>query len=685
MTRPHPARARGIRGALLVLALAFLVVPATATADPAQPVFRRVASRPLGSMTATAGPVVATLEPKSFAFAVDSGYSFAARVRVPGKTDLVQMRFKVLNPSGKLMIQRTLIQSNVETGQATAQFEREISDLGLAPGSYPVQLEVRVAQDGQITETTIESELLLYDPKGPRVPMVFALRITGQPLADPSGKFVADPALYTRARDDARTIAAWVLGRPDARVTLAISPLLLEEWRRVSEGYVLTGPEGETAVPATDPVPLAYAEALSTIRQAIDTGRLELTHLGYTDPSLADLSLQGLVKDVTPQYAQGISATFASLETTPSTGTVVAGGCIPPEVVAALSGEGVAYGVVEASYTRSGTSTASPGAYRVKGAKLVALVADKTAEGALAKGETDTIARVAFRRRIAGMSSPLVIRGNLGPGALSTGEFLAAAESMLAQTWTRAALGREVAARRPRRTLTLRTGRGSYKTPPDYWDDVRNGRDWAGALAAGFGKEAPATVTARRDSLIAQCSAWAGPAGDWALADRGRAFADNATRLGKTVFDGVSLAVKPVTLAGSHGEVPVIISNDSDSVLTLRVTAIPSREVRLSGNRTSLMEVLPKDNFIELPVDLHDALSGQLAVTVSAGDVVLERNSVTIRASYLDRLVMILGVVIVLGAILAFIIKRVRAVESAGTNNGSGSIRSKRDDPGSET
>jgi hypothetical protein len=202
----------------------------------------------------------------------------------------------------------------------------------------------------------------------------------------------------------------------------------------------------------------------------------------------------------------------------------------------------------------------------------------------------------------------------------------------------------------------------------DYWDDVRTGRDWAGALSAGFGADKPTTVTARRDSLIAQCSAWAGPSGDWALADRGRSFANNATRLGESAFDGISLAVKPVTLAGTSGEVPVIISNDSESVLTLRVTIVPSREMKVDGERTSAVEVLPNDNFLEVPVSLHDSLSGKLTVAVSAGSVVLESDSVTIRASYLDRLVMILGVVVVLGALLAFIIRRVRDAESEGTN-----------------
>ena len=184
----------------------------------------------------------------------------------------------------------------------------------------------------------------------------------------------------------------------------------------------------------------------------------------------------------------------------------------------------------------------------------------------------------------------------------------------------RTALGREVggtphsqdgdAEDRPRRDTGARRllGRRTCRT-----------RLGQGAHAPGFGADKPAAVTAQRDSLIAECSAWAGPAGDWALADRGRAFANNATRLGKAVLGGVSLTVKPVTLAGTSGKVPVIITNEAETPLTLRVTTVPSREVELAGKRSSVMEVMPKDNFIEVPVELRDSLSGRLTVTVSAG------------------------------------------------------------------
>jgi hypothetical protein len=92
------------------------------------------------------------------------------------------------------------------------------------------------------------------------------------------------------------------------------------------------------------------------------------------------------------------------------------------------------------------------------------------------------------------------------------------------------------------------------------------------------------------------------------------------------------------------------------------------------------MQALPKDNFTEIPVDLRESLAGRIRVTVSAGGVVLERQSVTVRASYLDRLVTILGVVLVLGTLLVFVIRRVKAAERAGTNSRNGRAGSTRRD-----
>ena len=95
------------------------------------------------------------------------------------------------------------------------------------------------------------------------------------------------------------------------------------------------------------------------------------------------------------------------------------------------------------------------------------------------------------------------------------------------------------------------------------------------------------------------------------------------------------------------------------------IAATPSSHLRLVGDRSWTIELRPQENFFEVPVDLQNALAGQLTLAVMAGDLVLQEQTVTVQASYLDRLAIIGGIVLVLGVMLAFIIRRVHAVEAA--------------------
>ncbi|MRR11996.1 hypothetical protein EG835_05885 [bacterium] len=79
------------------------------------------------------------------------------------------------------------------------------------------------------------------------------------------------------------------------------------------------------------------------------------------------------------------------------------------------------------------------------------------------------------------------------------------------------------------------------------------------------------------------------------------------------------------------------------------------------------VQVRPQENFATVPVDLGQSLSGLLTVGVYAGDIMLDEVTVTVRASFLDRLVLIFGVAIVLVGMLLFIRKRVRTAERAAT------------------
>jgi hypothetical protein len=197
--------------------------------------------------------------------------------------------------------------------------------------------------------------------------------------------------------------------------------------------------------------------------------------------------------------------------------------------------------------------------------------------------------------------------------------------------------------------------------PRGYWAEVADSRRRAGALLAATGESAAEAVTAERNSLIAASSAWVGTDGAWVLADRGRGFASAARRLSEDILSVVSVSVQPVTLAGTAGELPLTVSNDSDRTLQVRLVAEALGGGVLTGPDEIELTLEPQDTFVQVPIDLSNAVAGEVRIALLAGEVELDAKTVSVRASYLDRVAIMAVVVIAMIGFLVFIARRVRA------------------------
>lgn len=617
------------------------------------------------SRTKTAEVMQVSLETTTPSVPVSGSLDFTGLIRLSQSASYLQARIRLSRPSGRLLYQKTQVLT--APGLApNARFTRALGDLGLKPGVYPVDLEVRATVGGRTQSATAHSELMVYDPATPPVPLVLAARVSGQPLSDPQGRFVLDPAGYTRAREEADAAAEAVLADANVRLTLSVSPVLLAEWRTISGGYEFAGPEGSTTYQSSDAVPQAYAQTLSRLKAAIATGRLELVSTGYADPDLSDLSRQGLGRDAGVQYATGITSAFASLETTPSTGTVPADGCVPPGAVGALAEQGIGYAIVDARCARSGTATAASGAYPLSATSMRALVTDDPSSAATSSADTTVAVHRAFARAVsAGATKPFVVALDLSRARDGVGMLGAYIEAFVDAPWARLTVGRD--ATQPASgtsAVVLTESTHTPAAPEGYWTEAGRARSYAEGMLAALGAGDADASAAQIDSLIAESSSWAGLDDRWLLADRGRSFSAAALRTGGALFSRVTVKVASVTLAGTRGEVPLSIVNASDKTLKVTVRATPSGGVKLTGARSVPVTLRPQENFVQLPVDMQSSFSGNMHVEVVAGDLVIAEDTIPVKASYLDRLVLIGGVVLLLGMMLAFIIRRVRAANA---------------------
>lgn len=610
-------------------------------------------------------PVTVSLEQSSSAVPLDGTMGFTGVIRFAEAASSVQARIQVHLPSGRLVYQRTQYLTTAEEGTKTFSFSRQLDGLGLDAGVYPATFSVYATVAGSDIATEVTVPLRVYDAEKPPVKVALIAKVHAVPMVSPDGGFAVDPSspAATSARDAVDAISRLVLADPLARMTLAIAPSTLEEWRRIAtSGYTLgDGP----AIPQTDPVPAAYATALQDLQTAVTTTRLELVSLGYSDPSLADLSQHRLESDAAVQYDAGISACFASLQTTPSASTAPAGGCVPDTMQAAVAQRGVRTVVSDGTVTRLGRQPAQSGAYPIAGGKLTALVVDGSASRGLESGDASaTLTRTFARLTASSASQPFAVRIDLeGTGMDATSTVDRAVSALETSPWTQLACARDLTA--PKGAKTVRFApEGTKSAPKGFWTQVRTARaDATGLLAVLTASDDQATA-AQTQSLYAESSAWAGSSATWEGAARGLSFAKAAEQSARKIFSKVHISAEPVTLAGSTGEVPVNVQNGSGKTLAAVVVCKASRGIKVSGSRQIPTTLAPGETFVSIPIDMGSILSGQLTVQVMAGSVTVARQVVEVRHSYLDRLVLIGGIVLVLAGMLVWIVLRVRAAQN---------------------
>ncbi len=616
------------------------------------------------SVAAAGGPV--TLEYDSATLPTDGAYGLTVRTDLPSEASYHEVRLRVFRPSGGVLIQKTEISHDVNAGSHVTTFTRDLAQLRLPPGRYPVQVRVRSQlADSAVTEHTVEDRILLYSRAGPEVPVAVILRFSCAPILDPQGRFVLDPSLHVESRDAAAELAGFMNSQTGLRLSLGIPPVLLDEWSRAANDHEISGPAGIRRVSRRSPSALTYANTLDALGRAARSEHVELLDVPYADPDIAGLQRLDGLNDLAAHYSLGRSTYVRTLATTPSAGTLFFDNRLPKGALAPLKPTGVTYAAVaSASLT---VQERRSGAYAVEGGVIGALVIDETASRALSSGDTTGIPlldRVFQRLESSQPTTPLVAVVTLGPGEPATASGIERALApVLAAPWARTVTALEATRMRRGRPVALPPRLNTdTRTPSAYWEDVALARTNARALASVLETDDPDAASAIWAMMIAESGCWAGPDRSWSLADRGRTFAAAAVRHARGFLDAVTVTGKDVTLSGQRGDVPLSVFNGSPKKMRVGVgIANGAKDSGSAPDRAIVLE--PGENLLTIPVDLRSALSDQLRVSIIADDIVLDETVVRVRASYLDRVAVVAAVAIALLGMLVYIRRRVIAAD----------------------
>lgn len=599
------------------------------------------------------------------------------QVRLASDVNRLNVRLRLYDDEQNLLWQRTQSRRSLSGQTYVFSFAKPVRDLGLKPGVYLLRAQVRAGAAAPVEAT---ATLLIADPKTRAVPVSVVVRVAGLPARDPAGTFVVDPLQDGGTREAAEALSQLAMLRPDLRLSAAIPPVLLEDWRDAGNGYTLAGSQGTATVSADGTGALACRGVLDTLGRASVSG-LSLLRGMYAEPDpeglvrtgdsgriVADqLALGARVASDAIGAARATSAGDSATRSLEPTGLAVLGDVLPSAAASPVAGAGVGFALLDPScVSLGGTRTAAPGLYALRSATASAtsglrvLALDRVSSRLLADPAGASALRTHLLQQAlskAGADSPIVIEITVGPGGAKVADLQPALASLARLPWIRLVDAPTAAGMKASPASLSPAAKLSPQAPAGYWDDVTRALSQARALQSAAGPGDPDAAGAVRDAVLATSRCWAGPGGPWSEAERGRAYARAAEDTARRTLSAVHVDIPAVTLSGSAGKVPVSIQNGSAKVLAVVITS-RSPKIRLPKVRITAV-LRPGENILSVPVDLGPVLSAPLSIAVSAEDVRLAESTTTVRASYLDRLVVLAAVVSVLLMLLWYI--RVKA------------------------
>lgn len=563
------------------------------------------------------------------------------------------------------------LQTRTDLGSVTYEYSffRHISDMGLAAGVYT--LRARVSGSGtRVIERT--APVIVVDRAVRPVPVCVIVRVTGSPSAGASAP-ASETAASRLSASDAADLGRLAVLHPELHLSIAVPPFLLDEWRAGARS------DEDTASPGP------WKDALDSLRRASEAGAPVLRGL-YADPDLVGIA--SAPEDLRLQLSAGdaaIAAAFAGEGAVPSataTGLAASSGAFPEAAAATVAGPGIRFAVVEtAAVLPASGATATPGPYAgviashggSAATTLTLLAVDGAGARALrsARAANSLAADLFARASSSRTARAVVLEVAIGPDGVRASGLEEALDSLTGLPWIRLvdAPGAAAGSGLPKATLRTRA-LDPAPAPAGYWATIDGARRRVAGLVAAAGVADPEAALALHRLLLAESRSWAGADGAWAEAARGLALARAADKAAGAVLSKITLDAPAVTLSGSEGNVPVSVTNSSDRALTIVLEA-SSDILRVRKARTTV-RLKPGENILSVPVELGTEASGKLKVSVTAGPYQIASSTAVVRASYQDRIVMLITVVLILVGLLFYIRRRMARASSGRASRSAG-------------
>jgi len=638
-----------------------------------------------------------------------------------------------------------------------------LDGLGMREGVYYVAVIVTVTTEEGSESATLRDLLVVYDPAQPTLNMMPVVQLSALPARNVNGIFLNNPGtgVFEERRATLEALSDWVSSNPNVRLTLAISPLFLEELYKVSQGFSYIRPlnngahdnssngnndnsgysgengsdeatEGDTEdiatptyyvreLPAESNIATNSARTIDALRSAYDTGRLTITAQGYADPDYAVLSALGLADDLPEHYELGREVIQTVLGIEPSNITVpwsnnrlsannistivdmlpLSVGPSDPAVPSAAhaapslqhprvvgSSAGAAFGSSTA-LTEDGSMLRFQPLVRTETADIVMACDDLSTALSTEVSRARFISELLEARQNTELV-PILVRAHndMEPVTMLIDNL----DRISRYNWLDLVDGEftphdeiePIVLLDPQTIADMTRSAPSLAPPPEPFRQVaplpgsiqslQAGRKAFLGLQDALQEEFFEVDEAAADEFDQysrkSLAAFAGPGTEVRLLADGISVSTSGIDgivLSQQVndyvdywFDGITLEVQSMNFSGSGGLLPITVENNSGHTFYLTVRYIsPGQSIIVYPEYTN--QAFPQgETFLEPTVELRNIVSGPVDVQLWAGDYLITEESVRVSATYVDRIVIIVLVVLAGAGLAFFIWKRTR-------------------------
>lgn len=642
---------------------------AGAQATPAQ-------SSPLSSQSLTLSGTRFDLSTGTPTIAESGEFNWKVAVRPSAKAQTAQIRFEVRRSSGSLIYRRTRYLNNLNKkvdGKRmllyTEEFQRNLDGLSMDEGIYTIAVEVTVSNGLDRETASLYSYQYIYDSSRAPQQWACALHFSSIPLRDTSGVFVVDPAqgIPEAQREALSKIAKLATSRKNSRITLYISPLLLEDFEAISKGYTVQPPNVAKAqkVEAESPVAQRYATTLTELSNALSSGALSLGTVGFSDPNLTALTQANMTDDIGLQYNRALSTLTPlmqqSVQSLDASHTAPLASRVSGATITALTEAKITGVVLDDTAIENAEQTVGS-----LNSKLIGYVANSRLSDVVASKESTAVTDAFFEsyQQSANDDENLLVTHTV----IATEEQARVAVNnvslLYSQPWLKPVTFAEVTPEKINKAPRLSLKKLPTSKANSFEKKVYAARRASEGLVYALSENVK-SISARENSLVAENGTPTAASLD-ALAQNLRLdYANRAQAIATSVFKKVTVKVAPVTLSGRTGKVPVTIKNGNKEEVRVVLRFNTTSGMKLDAQSKEAISLPPKETFLEPNVTMQNASHGDLRLTLTAGNYRVCEKTVDISASYIDTIVIVVIVVVIGVALILFIYRRVTSADTS--------------------